>query len=146
MELIRTCTLSYGKVKLVLKHNRYFVESSYADILQKLLQDKDISEARVVNSEGSDEGFLRNKVPTGKDLIISGKKEQEKETDTDEKNKGPEMEDDNIFNAVVQIDKGKTISSCFSNSSQICGVVDPSIPIFQFLQHFPSASILIKLL
>ena len=23
------CTLSYGKVKLVLKHNRYFVESSY---------------------------------------------------------------------------------------------------------------------
>ncbi|CAB4386763.1 DNA repair helicase rad25 [Rhizophagus irregularis] len=105
MELIRTCTLSYGKVKLVLKHNRYFVESSYADILQKLLQDKDISEARVVNSEGSDEGFLRNKAPTGKDLIISGKKEQEKETDADGKNKEPETEDDNIFNAVVQIDK-----------------------------------------
>ena len=26
---IQECTLSYGKVKLVLKHNRYFVESIY---------------------------------------------------------------------------------------------------------------------
>ena len=110
MELIRTCTLSYGKVKLVLKHNRYFVESSYADVLQKLLQDKDIAEARVLNSEGSDnEGFLKNKAPTGKDLIISGKKVQEKETDTDRTDKEP-AEDDNLFNAVVQIDKGKTIN------------------------------------
>ena len=112
MELIRTCTLSYGKVKLVLKHNRYFVESSYADILQKLLQDKDIAEARVVNIEGSDEGFLKSKAPTGKDLIISGKKVQEKETDTDGKSKEPVTEDDILFNAVVQIDKGKTMN-CF---------------------------------
>lgn len=28
-EYIKMCTLSYGKVKLVLKHNRYFVESVY---------------------------------------------------------------------------------------------------------------------
>lgn len=28
-EYIQMCTLSYGKVKLVLKHNRYFVESIY---------------------------------------------------------------------------------------------------------------------
>ena len=26
---LKLCTLSYGKVKLVLKHNRYFVESSH---------------------------------------------------------------------------------------------------------------------
>lgn len=146
MELIRTCTLSYGKVKLVLKHNRYFVESSYADILQKLLQDKDISEARVVNSEGSDEGFLRNKAPTGKDLIISGKKEQEKETDADGKNKEPETEDDNIFNAVVQIDKGKTISSCFSNTVVLLILAYLYFNFFNNTFHFLPASILIKLL
>src|SRR2546430_15030357 len=111
MELIRTCTLSYGKVKLVLKHNRYFVESSYADVLQKLLQDKDVAEARVVNTEGSDnEGFLKNKAPTGKDLVISGKKVQEKETDTEGKGNELVTEDDNLFNAVVQIDKGKAIN------------------------------------
>ena len=33
------CTLSYGKVKLVLKHNRYFVESRHSDVIQKLLKD-----------------------------------------------------------------------------------------------------------
>ena len=27
---LQMCTLSYGKVKLVLKHNRYFVESAHA--------------------------------------------------------------------------------------------------------------------
>jgi hypothetical protein len=27
--LLQLCTISYGKVKLVLKHNRYFVESPF---------------------------------------------------------------------------------------------------------------------
>ena len=31
------CTLSYGKVKLVLKHNRYFVESIYPVIIYILI-------------------------------------------------------------------------------------------------------------
>ena len=38
-EFIRECPVSYGKVKLVLKHNKYFVESSHPDVLQKLLKD-----------------------------------------------------------------------------------------------------------
>ena len=29
VHFLQDCTLSYGKVKLVLKHNRYFVESSF---------------------------------------------------------------------------------------------------------------------
>uniref|UniRef100_A0A8R1I3T1 General transcription and DNA repair factor IIH helicase/translocase subunit XPB n=1 Tax=Caenorhabditis japonica TaxID=281687 RepID=A0A8R1I3T1_CAEJA len=36
---IQICTVSYGKVKLVLKHNRYFVESRHSDVMQKLLKD-----------------------------------------------------------------------------------------------------------
>ncbi|ESK82425.1 dna repair helicase rad25 [Moniliophthora roreri MCA 2997] len=51
IDFIRSCTLSYGKVKLVLKHNRYCVESSYAEILQLLLKDRVIREARVVRQE-----------------------------------------------------------------------------------------------
>ncbi len=39
VKYIELCTLSYGKVKLVLKHNRYFVESSYPETLRKLLRD-----------------------------------------------------------------------------------------------------------
>ncbi|GMT19423.1 hypothetical protein PFISCL1PPCAC_10720 [Pristionchus fissidentatus] len=38
-QFITMCTLSYGKVKLVLKHNRYFVESRHSDVIQKLLKD-----------------------------------------------------------------------------------------------------------
>ncbi|CAF4791391.1 unnamed protein product, partial [Rotaria sp. Silwood2] len=29
IEFIKLCTLTYGKVKLVLKHNQYFVESVF---------------------------------------------------------------------------------------------------------------------
>eukprot|EP00117_Sycon_ciliatum_P039747 scpid29506/ scgid29325/ TFIIH basal transcription factor complex helicase XPB subunit; Basic transcription factor 2 89 kDa subunit; DNA excision repair protein ERCC-3; DNA repair protein complementing XP-B cells; TFIIH 89 kDa subunit; Xeroderma pigmentosum group B-complementing protein len=48
VEFIKMCTSSYGKVKLVLRENRYFVESEYPDVLQKLLQDPEIQQARIV--------------------------------------------------------------------------------------------------
>lgn len=44
---IKLCTVSYGKVKLVLKHNRYFVESAYPETLQLLLKDPVIQECRL---------------------------------------------------------------------------------------------------
>ncbi len=40
-------TSSYGKIKLVLKHNRYFLESSVPDFLQALLQDPVVSQCRI---------------------------------------------------------------------------------------------------
>nr|CAD7263197.1 unnamed protein product [Timema shepardi] len=54
VEFIKLCTLSYGKVKLVLKHNRYFVESPHPEVLQKLLKDPVIQECRLRrNIEGA---------------------------------------------------------------------------------------------
>lgn len=47
IEFIQLCTLSYGKVKLVLKHNKYFAESPYPEVLQKLLKDPVIQECRL---------------------------------------------------------------------------------------------------
>ncbi|KAL1463404.1 hypothetical protein WDU94_015157 [Cyamophila willieti] len=47
VEFINLCTLSYGKVKLVLKHNRYFIESPFAEVLQKLLKDPVIQDCRL---------------------------------------------------------------------------------------------------
>lgn len=47
IKFIRECTLSYGKVKLVLKHNKYFIESTYPETLQYLLKDDIIRGARV---------------------------------------------------------------------------------------------------
>lgn len=44
---IESCTENWGKVKLVLQRNRYFLESPEPEILQKLLKDEQISAARV---------------------------------------------------------------------------------------------------
>ncbi|XP_028139449.1 general transcription and DNA repair factor IIH helicase subunit XPB [Diabrotica virgifera virgifera] len=70
IEFIKLCTLSYGKVKLVLKHNKYFVESPFPEILQKLLKDPVIQECRLRrNLENESEEFIKQtqdkkKVPT----------------------------------------------------------------------------------
>ncbi|AMD23002.1 HHR233Wp [Eremothecium sinecaudum] len=47
VNFIKGATVSYGKVKLVIKHNRYFVETSQADILQMLLKDSVIGSLRI---------------------------------------------------------------------------------------------------
>ncbi|SCW02192.1 LAFE_0F01002g1_1 [Lachancea fermentati] len=52
VNFIKSATVSYGKVKLVIKHNRYFVETSQADILQMLLKDPVIGTLRI-DSEGN---------------------------------------------------------------------------------------------
>ncbi|KAF5230717.1 hypothetical protein FANTH_13709 [Fusarium anthophilum] len=69
-EFIRSCTKSYGKVKLVLKSNKYFVESSDADVLQTLLKDSIIGPLRV---NGSDE-ITTTRAPAQGGLVIPGTK------------------------------------------------------------------------
>ena len=55
------CTLSYGKIKLVLKDNKYFVESMYPDCLQKLLKDPVIQECRLKQPISSEDiGIEKN--------------------------------------------------------------------------------------
>ncbi|KAK0469886.1 P-loop containing nucleoside triphosphate hydrolase protein [Desarmillaria tabescens] len=65
---IRDRTLSYGKVKLVLKHNKYFVESSHPETLQLLLKDRVIREARIVSTQTDTSikaaTFTTSKAPT----------------------------------------------------------------------------------
>ncbi|KAH6624429.1 P-loop containing nucleoside triphosphate hydrolase protein [Chaetomium sp. MPI-SDFR-AT-0129] len=61
-------TKSFGKVKLVLKHNRYFVESVDADVLQILLKDDVIGSLRV---HGSDD-ITTSYAPTMGGLVIPG--------------------------------------------------------------------------
>ncbi|XP_062852962.1 general transcription and DNA repair factor IIH helicase subunit XPB [Trichomycterus rosablanca] len=54
IQFIKLCTVSYGKVKLVLKHNRYFVESAFPDVIQRLLQDPVIRDCRLRTAEGEE--------------------------------------------------------------------------------------------
>ena len=37
-DFVRVSTQNYGKVKLVLQKNRFFLESAYPDVLRKLLK------------------------------------------------------------------------------------------------------------
>ncbi|CAF1429664.1 unnamed protein product [Adineta steineri] len=48
---IKSCTEMYGKVKLVLKHKRYFIESIFPNILNELLQDSEIKECQAISTE-----------------------------------------------------------------------------------------------
>ncbi|KAI7835846.1 hypothetical protein COHA_010244 [Chlorella ohadii] len=49
---VRACTQNYGKVKLVLQQNRFFVESPHPDILRQLLRDTVIKDAAMKPKEG----------------------------------------------------------------------------------------------
>lgn len=57
INFISSCTLSYGKVKLVLRHNRYFVESTFHETIQELLSDPIISQCRKY-TEGQESGII----------------------------------------------------------------------------------------
>ncbi|KAI0032530.1 DNA helicase [Vararia minispora EC-137] len=102
VSFIRTCTLSYGKIKLVLKHNKYFVESAHPDILQSLLKDSIIRSARVVSARDDSSTvttFTTSKAPVKGNLVIPGTKEAEKSKDDLRSAIG--VKDDNLFTSVV---------------------------------------------
>lgn len=112
-EFIRQCTLSYGKVKLVLKHNRYYVESSHPDILQMLLKDPTINAGRIIRNENDQiisapEGsnaLIVNSKPTGKDLNIPGVQKLKEEKPLSAEEEARKKEEEKLFGAVVRIDK-----------------------------------------
>ncbi|GAA95510.1 uncharacterized protein L969DRAFT_15430 [Mixia osmundae IAM 14324] len=70
IKFIRDCTVSYGKVKLVLKRNKYYVESGHPDTLRMLLRDDVIGKTRI--REHDDERFDTERAPTRGDLVIPG--------------------------------------------------------------------------
>jgi len=61
-KFVRDCTSKYGKAKLVLKHNKFYVESEFPMVLRELLRDPTIAQARIhedVEKSNVDEhGFL----------------------------------------------------------------------------------------
>ncbi|GAM84060.1 hypothetical protein ANO11243_020510 [Dothideomycetidae sp. 11243] len=70
-EFITASTQSFGKVRLVLKHNRYYIESSDAAVLQRLLQDEVIGPCRVEESEE----LIQSAAPQMGGLVIPGTKD-----------------------------------------------------------------------
>jgi DNA excision repair protein ERCC-3 len=121
--LIRERTLSYGKVKLVLKHNKYFVESSHPETLQVLLKDKAIRDARVVSQAGDANKvttFTTAKAPVKGSIVIPGTKEGERKQDDPSKaapgaSAGASGTDGDLFTSVVGVESGTYLSSLESS-------------------------------
>ncbi|KAL1632626.1 DNA repair helicase RAD25 [Neofusicoccum ribis] len=67
-EFIINSTKSFGKVRLVLKQTKYFVESSDPDILRTLLRDSIIGPCRI----DSTEGLMKSTAAKKGDLVIPG--------------------------------------------------------------------------
>jgi len=62
-KFVRDCTQKYGKAKLLLRDNKFYVESEHPTVLRELLRDPTIAEARVVEDIDSgaaldEHGFL----------------------------------------------------------------------------------------
>ena len=89
IDFIKLCTQSYGKVKLVLKHNRYYVESSHVKIIQTLLRDPDISQCRKISEDGDGDSEFQISTFVGKQALQlnkpaannNGKNEEENSTE-----------------------------------------------------------------
>jgi DNA excision repair protein ERCC-3 len=113
---IRERTLSYGKVKLVLKHNKYFVESSHPETLQLLLKDAVIRESRVISQQVDNSikaaTFTTTKAPVKGNLVIPGTKEAEKKKEDAAHGKvgGSHSADADLFTSVVGVDGGMSFT------------------------------------
>ncbi|GFH53548.1 DNA excision repair protein ERCC-3 [Chaetoceros tenuissimus] len=94
---IRECTKQYGKAKLVLKHNKFFIESEYPEVLRELLRDSKISQARVVEDsstigdsserEVDKDGFVINEKQAEMEenlKILRGVEDEDSEDEEDE--------------------------------------------------------------
>ncbi|XP_039281828.1 LOW QUALITY PROTEIN: general transcription and DNA repair factor IIH helicase subunit XPB [Nilaparvata lugens] len=90
VEFIRLCTLSYGKVKLVLKHNKYFVESPFPDVLQKLLKDPVVQECRLRRNVDKEAAPLTTQIMDKKGIPQFKSSQQQQQQQTSEVGEGGE--------------------------------------------------------
>jgi DNA excision repair protein ERCC-3 len=104
-------TATYGKIRLVLKHNRYYLESSDTDMLRRLLNDPIIRPCRVIREDeaGQDVFGVERVEQPRRDYTIPGTEEARRAEKADVQ---PESyirrqarERDDVIGAVIGIDE-----------------------------------------
>lgn len=114
VKFIRECTLSYGKVKLVLKHNKYFIESTHPEVLQLLLKDDLIRNSRVIagpeETAAQNNGLLTSKAPKKSDTVIAGTKPAAPNANGTDVAKASTVADD-LFASVIGVQSGMSSPS-----------------------------------
>ncbi|KAM9775443.1 general transcription and DNA repair factor IIH helicase subunit XPB [Syngnathus typhle] len=107
VQFIKLCTVSYGKVKLVLKHNRYFVESTFPEVIQSLLKDEKIRKCRLCAPDGTD-GELITEVLRSKSAISKTVEDKEGASTSQQPGDGQTSDQqvpEDIFSYYEQMDK-----------------------------------------
>ncbi|MCJ1257660.1 transcription factor TFIIH complex ERCC-3 subunit [Lignoscripta atroalba] len=108
-DFVLNSTQAFGRVKLVLKHNRYFLETPDSKVLQKLVQDEVIGAQRI---EGS-QGIITEKAPKLGGVVIPGTRDaagvkQQPDKQGQEKlpidERGEPTKEDDIFLALREDD------------------------------------------
>nr|XP_014429902.1 general transcription and DNA repair factor IIH helicase subunit XPB isoform X2 [Pelodiscus sinensis] len=103
IQFIKLCTVSYGKVKLVLKHNRYFVESTHPEVIQQLLQDHVVKDCRLRNAEGEETELIMETFTSKSAISKSSEGGPSTSQGTDTQNKSDVPAD--LFEFYEQMDK-----------------------------------------
>jgi DNA excision repair protein ERCC-3 len=98
-------TSSYGKIRLVLKHNKYFLESTNQKFLVPLLNDPVIASCKVdrPDDEGQQVHGLEKGTGPNRDLIIPGTEAARRA----ERGEGerPRNDRDDVIGAVIGLDR-----------------------------------------
>ena len=101
-------TSSYGKIRLVLKHNRYFLESTNQKFLVPLLNDPVIANCRVERTDAGTtdqvHGLEKGTGPN-KDLIIPGTEAARRAERGEEETDGRRNQKDDVIGAVIGLDR-----------------------------------------
>jgi DNA excision repair protein ERCC-3 len=118
IDYIKLTTAPFGKAKVVLKDNKYFIESKYPDVLKKLLQSSAIANARVAVLDGAmetAEGFLQDEglLENAKNLDYAALARDR--MDDEEENDDYSGTSDNMFN--ISQKRFQTVSFMIRDSS-----------------------------
>ncbi|KAK4697000.1 DNA excision repair protein ERCC-3, partial [Lecanoromycetidae sp. Uapishka_2] len=111
-DFILNCTKAFGKVKLVLKHNRYFLETSDNQVLQELVQDSTIRACLA----GETADIITEKAPQLNGLVIPGTKDaaavreqpgsrNSNQTPTDNRGGAADQEEEDIYATLREDDE-----------------------------------------
>jgi DNA excision repair protein ERCC-3 len=105
-ERIQDWTSSYGKIRLVLKQNRYYLESTVVAFLQQLLNDEVIGPCRVIRDavESQDEVVFGMEKAARLDFAIPGTEAARREQDGHVERPRDKVVDD-VIGAVIGIDR-----------------------------------------
>jgi DNA excision repair protein ERCC-3 len=117
---IKDWTSSYGKIRLVLKHNKYFLESSVPEFLRMLLNDPVIAPCKVIreDEEGQQVFGVERGQAARRDYFIPGTEEARRaergEVGADGQVQRPgQGQRDDVIGAVIGIDQSQLPLSCY---------------------------------